>query len=149
MPRHFLETYGDADSRVTNTLARRVVKRDEYTCAAAECLRRGGLEADHIGLKSRMRPTVEWNETSLCGPHHRPIKHELGALTLYGKAPDDLWVKMGERLYHKDRLIEPRFDVSLLDHDPWGDDPRGGDPWDDGGRFSQACEGGELRPGVC
>jgi hypothetical protein len=139
MARHFLETYADADEQVQKTLARRVVQRDEYTCAAAECLRRGGLEADHIELKSRMGPTVEWNEASMCGPHHRHIKHELGALALYGKAPDDLWVKMGERLYHKDRLVQPELDDTILDEDPW----------DERGTLSRACEGGEPPRGVC
>jgi len=116
---HFLEMYGDADDQVKKTLARRVIQRDEYTCGAAECLRRGGLEADHIELRSRLGPSVEWNEGSLCAGHHRHIKHELGALTLYGKAPDDLWVRMGERLYHKDRLVRPDLDERILDDDPW------------------------------
>ncbi len=120
MARHFLETYADADEHMKKSLARRVIQRDEYTCAAAECLRRGGLEADHIKLKSRMGPSEESNESSLCGPHHRHIKHEMGALTLYGKAPDDLWVKMGERLYHKDRVVQPELDEKILDEDPWG-----------------------------
>jgi hypothetical protein len=62
---------------------------------------------------------VEWNEGSLCAGHHRHIKHELGALTLYGKAPDDLWVKMGERLYNKDRLVRPQIDERMIDEDPW------------------------------
>ncbi len=119
MARHFLEMYGHADDHVKKTLARRVIQRDEYTCGAPECLRRGGLEADHIELRSRRGPSVEWNEGSLCGGHHRHIKHELGALTLYGKAPDDLWVKMGERLYHKDRLVQPELYESVLDEDPW------------------------------
>jgi len=119
MARHFLETYGDADEHVKMTLARHVVQRDEYTCAAAECLRRGGLEADHIELRSQGGPTTLDNMTGLCGPHHRHIKHELGALALYGKAPDDLWVKMGERLYHKDRLVRPDLDERILDDDPW------------------------------
>ena len=116
---HFLEMYGDADEHVTKTLARRVIQRDEYTCCAPECLRRGGLEADHIKLRSRMGPSVESNESSLCGPHHRHIKHEMGALALYGTAPDDLWVKMGERLYHKDRLVRPELDERMLNEDPW------------------------------
>ena len=116
---HFLEMYGDADDHVKKTLARRVIQRDEYTCGAPECLRRGGLEADHIRLRSRRGPSVEWNEGSLCAGHHRHIKHELGALTLYGKAPDDLWVKMGERIYHKDRLVRPQIDERMLNEDPW------------------------------
>ncbi len=142
MAAHFLEMYGDADDHVKKTLARRVIQRDEYTCGAPECLRRGGLEADHIELRSRLGPSVEWNEGSLCGPHHRHIKHELGALTLYGKAPDDLWMKMGERLYHKDRLVQPEipeFGGAVLDEDPWNE----------GGTFSRACEGGEPPRGVC
>jgi hypothetical protein len=139
MARHFLEMYGDADEHVKKTLARHVVQRDEYTCAAAECLRRGGLEADHIELLSQGGPTTLDNMTALCGPHHRHIKHEMGALTLYGKAPDDLWVKMGERLYHKDRLVQPEFDDKVLDEDSW----------DEGERVSRACEGGGPPRGVC
>ena len=119
MAAHFLEVYGGADDHVKRSLARRVIQRDEYTCGAPECLRRGGLEADHIELRSRRSPSVAWNEASLCGAHHRHIKHELGALTLYGKAPGDLWVRMGERLYHKDRLVRPCLDERILDGDPW------------------------------
>ncbi len=75
MAAHFLEMYGNADDHVKRTLARRIVQRDEYTCGAPECLRRGGLEADHIELRSRRGPSVEWNEGSLCAGHHRHIKH--------------------------------------------------------------------------
>ncbi len=119
MARHFLEMYAGADDGLKRTLARRVIQRDGYTCGAPECLKRGGLEADHIKLRSRGGPTIMNNMTTLCVAHHRYHKHVLGSLVLSGEAPDALTVKMGSRLYHKDELLYPKFDEAELDSDPW------------------------------
>ncbi len=82
MARHFLDVYADPESgeAARRTLSRRVIERDNYTCAAPECLQRGGLEADHIRLRSAGGPDTMQNLTTLCAAHHRYIKHVLGTL---------------------------------------------------------------------
>ena len=59
------------------------------------------------------------NETTLCAPHHKVIKHELGSLVLFGEAPDRLTVRMGERVYRKDRLTQIEVGELELNIDPW------------------------------
>jgi hypothetical protein len=124
MARHFLDLYGKLDeeslpARLRRTLSRRVIERDNYTCTAPECLQRGGLEADHTLMRSRGGADAMWNLSSLCGMEHRFTKHQLGRLVLHGEAPDNLTVRMGDRLYRKDRWLNPDFGEEALDEDPW------------------------------
>jgi hypothetical protein len=119
MARHFLDMHADADDRPKRTLSRKVIRRDNYTCAVPECLQRGGLEADHIRLRSRGGSDAMENLTSLCAADHRYGKHATGRLRLHGRAPDDLIVRMASRLYRKDTLISPALAVDALAEDPW------------------------------
>ncbi|MCI0574060.1 MAG: HNH endonuclease [Myxococcaceae bacterium] len=124
MAKHFLDMHADADDRVKRTLSRKVIRRDNYTCAVPECLQRGGLEADHIRLRSRGGADTMENLTSLCAADHRYGKHTVGRLRLHGRAPHDLIVRMGSRVYRKDTLISPPLDEGALAEDPWA----GGSP---------------------
>ncbi|HET6373799.1 MAG TPA: HNH endonuclease signature motif containing protein, partial [Candidatus Polarisedimenticolia bacterium] len=103
MARHFIDTYGGSDA--SKGIYRRVIERDNYTCTAPECLQRGGLEADHIRLRSHQGPTTLENMTTLCAADHRYMKHQAGTLVLIGEAPRGITVRMGERVYRNDRLI--------------------------------------------
>jgi hypothetical protein len=123
MARHFIDEHATSDDRARASLGRKVIRRDNYTCAACECLERGGLEADHIWFRSAGGPDAECNEVSACAAHHRHIKHELGALRLSGQAPDRLIVRMGKGddavSYRNDRRLGVRVtDDEMLD-DPW------------------------------
>jgi hypothetical protein len=124
MARHFLNCYGEHDrlttsERLRRMLHRRVIERDNYTCLTPECLQRGGLEADHIRLRSRGGSTTLVNMVSLCAADHRFTKHTAGTLVLSGEAPDEVMVRMGSRTYLNDRLVEPSLEEALLDEDPW------------------------------
>ncbi len=121
--KHFQDIYADADEGLKRTTARKVIARDNYTCTAPECLERGGLEADHIILRSHGGPGYLDNLTSLCGAHHRQIKHTVGSLKLRGAAPDHLTIEMGKRVYRKDRMISPAFHERILDENPWPGSP--------------------------
>ncbi len=57
MAQYFLNCYGDEDrlaspARLRRMFHRIVIERDNYTCRAPECMQRGGLEADHMELRS-------------------------------------------------------------------------------------------------
>ena len=124
MAQHFLNCYGDEDrlaspARLRRMFHRIVIERDNYTCRAPECLQRGGLEADHMELRSVGGRTTHDNMVSLCAADHRFMKHAAGTLALSGLAPDWVTVKMGSRRYLNDHLIEPAFDEAVLDQDPW------------------------------
>jgi hypothetical protein len=119
MARHFLDMYEQIHETKRGNLARRVFERDNFTCAAPECLQRGGLECDHILMRSRGGPDAPWNRASLCHAEHRFSKHVAGTLVLYGEAPDHLTIRMGSRVYRNDRLVSPAFDEKELDVDPW------------------------------
>ena len=124
MAQHFLNCYGDEDrlaspARLRRMFHRLVIERDNYTCRAPECLQRGGLEADHMELRSVGGQTTHENMVALCAADHRFMKHTAGRLALSGEAPDRITVRMASRAYLNDHLIEPAFDEALLDDDPW------------------------------
>ena len=122
MASHFLDTYAELDRRAVPEklrLHRRIIERDNHTCCCPECLQRGGLEADHSILRSQGGPDEEWNLNSACVAEHRFSKHQAGTLAIYGRAPGDLTIRMGSRVYRNDRLVEPAFDERVLDDDPW------------------------------
>ena len=124
MARHFLNCYADEDrmavpARLRRMLHRRVIERDNYTCRTPECLQRGGLEADHIWLRSRRGPDASWNLIGLCAADHRFMKHQAGTLKFSGDAPDGVTARMGSRTYFNDRLVDPAFDEAMLEGDPW------------------------------
>lgn len=92
MARYFLETYGRLDdpalpARHRPSLARQVIERDNYTCAAPECLQRGGLHADHIRLRSQNGPTVMSNMVTLCKADHLHLKHRRRTLIPAARLP--------------------------------------------------------------
>ncbi len=124
MARYFLDCYGEEDrlassARLRRMFHRRIIERDNYTCRAPECMQRGGLEADHMDLRSQGGSTTHENMGALCAADHRFIKHTAGTLTLSGMAPDNVTARMGSRVYFNDNLIEPALDEALLDEDPW------------------------------
>ena len=124
MARHFLNCYSDEDrlafpARLRRMVHRRIIERDNYTCRAPECMQRGGLEADHMKLRSRGGPTTNENMVALCAADHRFMKHTAGTLVISGMAPDRVRVRMGSRAYFNDDLIEPAFEEAHLDEDPW------------------------------
>jgi len=124
MARHFLNCYGNEDrlaspARLRRMFHRIVIERDNYTCRAPECLQRGGLEADHMQLRSVGGQTTHENMVSLCAADHRFMKHMAGTLVLSGEAPDRVTVRMGTRVYLNDHLIEPAMNEAHLDEDPW------------------------------
>jgi hypothetical protein len=124
MAQYFLNCYRHEDTlaspaRLRGMFHRRIIARDNYTCRAPECLQRGGLEADHVVLRSRGGPTTNDNMVSLCAADHRFMKHTAGTLSLWGEAPDRVSVKMGSRAYLNDHLIEPAVDEAVFEEDPW------------------------------
>ena len=124
MARHFLNCYGNEDrlaspARLRRMFHRIVIERDNYTCRAPECMQRGGLEADHMQLRSVGGQTTHENMVSLCAADHRFMKHMAGTLVLSGEAPDRVTVRMGTRVYLNDHLIEPAMNEAHLDEDPW------------------------------
>jgi hypothetical protein len=124
MAQHFLDCYGREDDlanpeRLRRMLHRRVIERDNYTCAAPECLKRGGLEADHMRERSRGGEDTMENLAPLCAEDHRFLKHRARTLMLWGQAPDRIMVRAGERVYRNDRLVEPPLREETLDEDPW------------------------------
>ncbi len=124
MAQYFLNCYGDEDrlacpARLRRMFHRIVIERDNYTCRAPECLQRGGLEADHMDLRSLGGQTTHENMIALCAADHRFMKHTAGTLALSGMAPDRVTVRMGSRAYFNDCLIEPALNEALLDEDPW------------------------------
>ena len=128
MAKYFLNCYGDEDklsssARLRRMFHRLVIERDNYTCRAPECLQRGGLEADHMQLRSVGGQTTHENMVSLCAADHRFMKHTAGTLALSGEAPDRviarMGARMGSRLYMNDHLIEPAFEEACLDENPW------------------------------
>ncbi len=119
LARHFLDTWQHVDDDVRRTIARKVIQRDNYTCAAPECLQRGGLEADHIDPRSNGGGDEGWNQVSECHRDHHILRHGIGSLRLWGRAPDGLYVTAGSRVYRKDRLIRPVFHDAQLDAGPW------------------------------
>jgi len=124
MAQHFLNCYGDEDrlaspARLRRMFHRIVIERDNYTCRAPECLQRGGLEADHMHLRSQGGPTTSDNMVSLCAADHRFMKHTAGTLVLSGEAPDRVTARVGSRAYLNDHLIEPALNEAALDEDPW------------------------------
>jgi len=119
MARHFLNCYGNEDrlaspARLRRMFHRIVIERDNYTCRAPECMQRGGLEADHMQLRSVGGQTTHENMVSLCAADHRFMKHTARTLALSGEAPDRVTVRMGSRAYLNDHLIEPAFDEARL-----------------------------------
>ncbi len=127
LARHFLDTWQHVDDDVRRTIARKVIQRDNYTCAAPECLQRGGLESDHVDPRSQGGSDEGWNQAPECHRDHHVLRHGVGSLKLWGRAPDELYVMAGSRLYRKDRLIRPVFRDAQLDADPWAGpiDPMG------------------------
>jgi hypothetical protein len=123
MARHFLDVYEQIHERRRADLVRKVLERDNYTCAAPECLQRGRLEVDHVRARARGGSDAEWNLRGLCVADHRFTKHVAGTLVLYGEAPDGLTIRMGQRVYRGDRLVSPAFDERDLDMDPWAHSP--------------------------
>ncbi len=124
MAQYFLNCYGDEDNlaspaRVRRMFHRIVIVRDNYTCRAPECLQRGGLEADHMELRSEGGQTTHENMIALCVADHQFMKHTARTLALSGMAPDHVTVRMGSRVYLNDHLIEPVLDEAVLDEDPW------------------------------
>jgi hypothetical protein len=124
MARYFLNCYDEEDrlassARLRRMFHRRIIERDNYTCRAPECLQRGGLEADHMQLRSVGGQTTHENMVSLCAADHRFMKHSAGTLVLSGQAPDRATVRMGSRVYVNDHLIEPAFEEACLDEDSW------------------------------
>ncbi len=124
MAQYFLDCYGDEDrlaspARLRRMFHRLVIERDNYTCRAPECMQRGGLEADHMKLRSVGGQTTHENMIALCAADHRFMKHTAGTLSLSGMAPDHVTVRMGSRVYLNDHLIEPALDEAVLDEDPW------------------------------
>jgi hypothetical protein len=128
MAQHFLNLYADFNRGERHTVARRVLERDNYTCAAPECLQRGGLECDHAISRAHGGKDALWNLSALCAAEHRHTKHTVGSLVLYGEAPDSLMVRMGGRVYRKDRIVSPKFDAADLDADPWATEARKMEP---------------------
>ena len=124
MAQHFLNCYGDEDrlaspARLRRMFHRIVIERDNYSCRAPECLQRGGLEADHMEMRSAGGQTTHENMVSLCAADHRFMKHTAGSLALSGEAPNRITVRMGSRAYYNDRLTEPALNEAHLDEDPW------------------------------
>jgi len=124
MARHFLNCYGEEDrlsspARLRRMFHRRVIERDNYTCRAPVCLQRGGLEADHMELRSQGGSTTMENMVSLCAADHRFMKHQARALALSGMAPDHVKATVGGRAYFNEKLITPTVNEELLDEDPW------------------------------
>ncbi len=71
LARHFLDTWQHVDDDVRRTIARKVIQRDNDTCAAPECLQRGGLESDHVEQRSHGGGDEGWNQVPEC--HRDPM----------------------------------------------------------------------------
>ncbi len=160
MARHFLDCYAEEDKlavpeRLRRMMHRRVIERDNYTCGAPECLQRGGLESDHMRARSLGGSLGVENQKSLCSLEHQVSKHRARTLAFSGKAPDDVTIKMGRRIYHNDTIIFPVFDERVLDEDPWrqarGEPPRAASERAGAGARPEWLEigmpaGGRVRP---
>jgi len=78
-------------------------ERDGFICCFPGFWKRV-TESDHIKLKSQGGSDDLWNRICLCAMHHRIAKH-LGLARIWGKAPDDVWFQMGNRIWNEERLV--------------------------------------------
>jgi len=67
-----------------------ILKRDRFRCQVPGCRCRRNLEVHHIIWRSKGGCDEHWNLITLCKVHHSYILHELMALKIEGKSPDNL-----------------------------------------------------------
>jgi hypothetical protein len=103
---HFVDVYKD-HPKPRNTVQRRVLERDEWSCRAPGCSR-VEPHVHHVIFRSQGGDDDETNLVSLCAAHHLHGIHD-GWIRVSGKAPDQLRWSL----------------TSPVEADPWwrGDDP--------------------------
>jgi hypothetical protein len=71
-------------------------ERDGWRCTVPGCTARRNLHSHHVWFRSRGRPDVPGNRTTLCAVHHQRGVHA-GAIRIRGRAPDALVYELGAR----------------------------------------------------
>jgi len=92
--RHFVRTWAPEVLRLVKG-ADPVVLRDGGLCQVPGCSR-PAAQVHHLWYRSAGGPLVDWNELSMCLPHHLLGVHA-GNLLVAGRAPDGLTFVLGER----------------------------------------------------
>ena len=85
--RHFVDVYKD-HPKPRNTVQRRVLERDKWSCRAPGCSR-VDPHVHHVIFRSEGGNNDEMNLVSLCPAHHLHGIHD-GLIRVSGKAPDRL-----------------------------------------------------------
>jgi hypothetical protein len=91
---HFVETWAPEVLRLVKG-ADPVVLRDGGLCQVPGCSR-PAAQVHHLWFRSAGGPLVDWNELSMCVPHHLLGVHR-GSVLVTGRAPDRLTFVLGER----------------------------------------------------
>jgi hypothetical protein len=92
--RHFIATWGPEVIRLVKG-ADPVIFRDAGLCQVPGCSR-PAAHVHHLWFRSAGGPLEEWNELSLCLPHHLLCVHA-GSVLVTGRAPDRLTFVLGEK----------------------------------------------------
>jgi len=92
--RHFLLTWMGEAFRLLKD-ADPVVLRDQGLCRIPGCSRAAD-HVHHVRFRSAGGPLEEWNELSVCAPHHLLGVHG-GSVLVRGRAPDGLSFVLGEK----------------------------------------------------
>ncbi|MDQ7825219.1 MAG: HNH endonuclease signature motif containing protein [Candidatus Eremiobacteraeota bacterium] len=73
----------------------KILKRDRFRCQVPGCRCRRNLHVHHIIRRSQGGTDDPWNLITLCEAHHLHILHNLGTLTIKGRAPRPLTFTFG------------------------------------------------------
>jgi hypothetical protein len=84
------------------------LERDAMHCAFVGCSSRK-VEGHHPKYRSAGGKDVPENLTGACPGHHRAGEHA-GWVTIWGRAPDGIFIQAGWRIWHNDKLVR-EFDT--------------------------------------
>jgi len=89
---YFIGVWSQVPPWDEETVAKRVVARDDYRCTVPGCTARANLQSHHIIFRGKGGSDEPENQTCLCMKHHLFGVHQ-GYLRISGSAPDGItWI---------------------------------------------------------